>query len=150
MDQKGQNLQAISAPEQKTRVQSQNWPCMWCDITTHTKRECSKLDEAVKKGLVKFVGEVGMKKIVFPDNDDPIPFNNNKGGMNALAERRAGKRSADEASSSFADANVFHFEADPVESLLVFKKQLVDKVREKTGWDVPVLISSITMEVGVA
>ncbi|CAM6097340.1 unnamed protein product [Calypogeia fissa] len=153
MDQKGQ-LQAISAPEQKTRVQSQNWPCMWCDITTHTKRECSELDEVVKKGLVKFVGEVGMKKIAFPDNDEPIPFNNNKGGMKALAERRASKRSADEASSCFADAsadaNVFHFEADPMESLLVFKKQLADKVREKTGWDVPVLISSITVEVDAA
>ncbi|CAM6082167.1 unnamed protein product [Calypogeia fissa] len=120
---------------------------MWCDNTTHTKRECFELDEAVKKGLVKFVGEVGMKKIAFPDNEEPIPFNNNKGGMKALAARRAGKRSVDEA---FANANIFHFEADPVEIFLVFKKQLADKVREKTGWDVPVLISSITVEVGAA
>ncbi|CAM6128800.1 unnamed protein product [Calypogeia fissa] len=72
-----------------------------------------------------------MKKIAFPDNDEPIPFNNNKGGMKALVERRAGKRSVDKASTSFADANVFHFEADPMESLLVFKKHLADKVGEE-------------------
>ncbi|CAM6127397.1 unnamed protein product [Calypogeia fissa] len=127
---------------------------MWCDNTEHARRECTnwctELDEAVKKGLIKFVGEVGMKKIAFPNNDEPIPLNNNKGGMKALAERRVGKRSV-EASTSHVDANVYHLEADdPEVGSVTFKRQLADKIREKTGWDVPVLISSIIMEVDAA
>ncbi|CAM6101892.1 unnamed protein product [Calypogeia fissa] len=122
---------------------------MWCDNTAHTKRECAELDEAVKKGLVKFVGEVGMKKIAFPDNEEPILFNNNKGGMKALAERRAGKRPA-EASTSQAEANMFHLEVEPEFGSMEYKKQLADRIREKSGWDAPVLLSSITVEVGAA
>ncbi|CAM6089384.1 unnamed protein product [Calypogeia fissa] len=91
-----------------------------------------------------------MKKIAFPDNEEPIPFNNNKGGMKALAEKQAGKRSA-EASTSHAKANVFHMEAaEPEVGSWEFKKRLADKVREKTEWESPMLISSITVEVGAA
>ncbi|CAM6121402.1 unnamed protein product [Calypogeia fissa] len=101
---------------------------MWCDSTVHNRRECPELDEAVKKGLVKFVGKVGMKKIAYPNNKEPIPFNNNKGGMKALAERRAGKRSV-EASTSYEEVNVYNLEAEePEVGLVTFKKQLADKV----------------------
>ncbi|CAM6094455.1 unnamed protein product [Calypogeia fissa] len=141
--------QAVAAPEAKGQSLNTSWPCMWCDSTAHTKRECTELDEAVKKGLVKFVGEVGMKKIAFPDNEEPIPFNHNKGGMKALAERRAGKRPA-EASTSQAEANVFYSEVEPKFGSIAYKKQLADRIREKSGWDAPVLFSSITMEVGAA
>ncbi|CAM6105452.1 unnamed protein product [Calypogeia fissa] len=140
--------QAVAAPKAKGRSSNTSWPCMWCDSTAHTKRECTELDEAVKKGLVKFVGEVGMKKIAFPDNDEPIPFNNNIGGMKALAERRAGKRPAAEASTSQAEAN--DLEVEPEFGSLAYKRQLVDKIWEKSGWDALMLLSSITVEVGVA
>ncbi|CAM6092803.1 unnamed protein product [Calypogeia fissa] len=101
---------------------------MWCDNTEHSKQKCTEVDKAVKKGLVKFVREVGMKKIAFPDNDEQIPFNNNKGGMKALAERRVGKRSV-EASTSHAEANVYNLEVDaPEAGSMTFKKQLADKV----------------------
>ncbi|CAM6120884.1 unnamed protein product [Calypogeia fissa] len=69
----------------------------------------------MKKGLVKFVGEVGMKKIAYLDNKEPIPFNNNKGGMKALAKRWAGRRSV-EASTSHVEAIVFHLEAKELEA----------------------------------
>ncbi|CAM6102820.1 unnamed protein product [Calypogeia fissa] len=123
---------------------------MWCDNTDHNKRQCPELDEAVKKGLVKFVGEVGMKKISYPNNEEPIPFNKNKGGMKALAERRVGKRSV-EASTSHAEANVYHLEEDkPEVGSMAFKRQLANKVCERIEWDVLVLISSIIVDVGVA
>ncbi|CAM6083453.1 unnamed protein product [Calypogeia fissa] len=123
---------------------------MWCDSTDHNKRECPELDEAVKKGLVKFVREVGMKKIAYPDYEEPIPFNNNKDGMKALAERRARKRSV-EASTSHLEANVYHLEADePEVGSMAFKRQLADKVHEKTGLNILVLISSIIVEVSTA
>ncbi|CAM6122707.1 unnamed protein product [Calypogeia fissa] len=70
--------------------------------------------------------------------------------MKAFAERQVGKRSA-KASTSHVQVNVYHLEVDePEVGSMVFKRQLADKVRDRTGWDVLVLISSITMEVGAA
>ncbi|CAM6114259.1 unnamed protein product [Calypogeia fissa] len=69
--------------------------------------------------------------------------------MKALAERRAGKRSV-KASTSQVEANVFHLEVEPKFGSMAYKKQLADRIQEKSGWDAPVFFVSIIVEVGAA
>lgn len=88
---------------------------MWCDSEDHEKRECPDLKEAVTNGLIKFTGEAGAKKISYVDNDEPIPFNTNRGGMKALAEKRSGKRV--DVGTFHADASVYSISATNVQTV---------------------------------
>ncbi|CAM6082456.1 unnamed protein product [Calypogeia fissa] len=127
--------------------QNQNWRCMWCDSEDHTKRECQELTEAARSKLIKFVGEPGMKKIPYYDTEEPIPLNTNRGGMKALVEKRI--KEQEDASAAFAEANVYSLGGQRMEEGFseAQNKQLAEEMRQRTGWDDPVFISSITARV---
>jgi hypothetical protein len=123
--------------------------CMWCDSPDHTKRECEELSTALSNKWVKFVGEVGMKKIAYYDTGESVPLNNNKGGMKVLVEKHLREKGVEMRATTF-EPNVFNLtrveeQRDLGEST---KKRLAEEVRRKSGWDAPVLITSITAEVG--
>ncbi|CAM6090583.1 unnamed protein product [Calypogeia fissa] len=123
--------------------QNQNWRCMWCDSEDHTKRECQELMEAARSKMIKFVGELGMKKIAYYDTEEPIPLNT-RGGMKALVEKRI--KEQEDVSAAFAEANVYSLGGQQMEEGLseAQKKRLAEEMQQRTGWDDPVFISPIT------
>jgi Protein of unknown function (DUF4100) len=127
--------------------------CMWCDSKDHGKRDCQELSVALRSQWVKFVGEPGMKKIAFYDTGEPVPLNNNKGGMKALVEKHIKEREVKMAAAVF-EPNVFtHALSDGKNKNSLDeadKRRLAEHIRRKSGWDAPVLITSITAEVGAA
>ncbi|CAM6115577.1 unnamed protein product [Calypogeia fissa] len=124
-----------------------NWPCMWCDSKDHDKRDCQDLSEALKKQWVKFSGEPGRKKIVYYDSGEAVPLNNGKGGMKALVEKRLGEEEVQMAAAAF-EPWVFSLERKGNAMDEAAKERFVACIRSQTKWDVPVLITPITADVG--
>lgn len=129
------------------------WPCMWCDSNEHDKRNCQDLFEALKKQWVKYTGEPGKRKIAYYDSGEAVPLNNGKGGMKALVEKRFGEGEVQMAAAAF-EPWVFSLEgkgntiAQPCKMNEVAKEKFATHIRSQTKWNVPVLITPITAEVG--
>lgn len=106
---------------------------------------------ALRSQSIKFVGEPEMKKIAFYDTGEPVPLNNNKGGMKVVVEKHVKEREAEMAAPAF-EPNVFTntlWDEKPWKKLgEADKKRLAEQIRKKSGWDAPLLITSITAEVG--
>ena len=148
----GQQVTQEESLERGSSSKSRLYGCMWCDSKDHAKRDCLELSMALRNQWVKYVGEPGMKKIGFYDTGEPVPLNSNRGGMKVLVEKHLKEREATMAAAAF-EPNVFNAQNDTrYEKKLedVEKKRLAESIRQKTGWDVPVLITSITAEVGAA
>jgi hypothetical protein len=132
----------------KATPTTRTWNCMWCDSKDHRRNDCAELSAALKNRLVKYVGEVGQKKLAFYNTEELIPLNNNRGGMRVLVERKLSKEGAS-AATTIEEPNVFAA-ACVSEKMLddVGKKRLANYIRQQTGWDAPVWIAPITAEVG--
>jgi hypothetical protein len=128
-----------------------NWPCMWCDSKDHDKRNCQDLTEALKKQWVKYSGEPGKRKIAYYDSGEAVPLNNGNGGMKALVEKHMTEGEVQMAAAAF-EPWVFSLESTNNQHKMdeVAKKKFAAELRGQTRWDVPVLITPITAEVGAA
>jgi hypothetical protein len=129
-----------------------SYNCIWCDSTNHARKDCVELTDALRRSVVKYVGEVGNKKLVFADTEELIPPNYNKGGMKVLLEKHLGKRGVDTSIAEF-ETNVYNLVGErqiSIDQDEVQKKRLAEQVRRKSGWNDPVVITAITAEVGAA
>jgi hypothetical protein len=147
---------SIQALEEKNRGGtsqaglSKIWNCLWCDSKEHHRRDCVELSEALRLRRVKFVEG----KISFFDSGEPVPMNVNRGGMKLLVEQRL-REQVTNAAATYGDPSVFalqvHRQLPSVDHLdVVEKKRLAECVRQRSGWSEPVLVNSITAEVGAA
>jgi hypothetical protein len=145
---------SIQALESKGRggpsqpAQAKSWNCLWCDSKEHHRRDCTELTEALRLRHVKFVEG----KISFSDSGEAVPMNVNRGGMKQLVEQRMREQVA-RAAATYGDPTVcliqVHKEFPSTDHLGdVEKKRIADTIRKKSGWNEPVLINSITAEVG--
>jgi hypothetical protein len=75
--------------------------CIWCDSTSHARKDCVELADALRRALVKYVGEMGSKKLAFADTEELIPPNYNRGGMKVLLEKHLSKRQVDSSIAEF-------------------------------------------------
>ena len=101
---------------------------------------------------MKFVGEPGSKKLAYGDTKESIPLNYNRRGMKVLLEKHLGNREIDAAAASFG-TNVFNLTGESRSSRAldpVQKKRLAEQIWRKSGWNEPVVITAITVEVGAA
>ena len=126
------------------------WNCLWCDSKEHHRRDCTELSEALRLRRVKFVEG----KISFFDSGEPVPMNVSRGGMKLLVEQRL-REQVTNAATTYGDPSVFAIQVQkPLPSVdhldVIEKKRLAEYVRQKSGWSEPVLVNSITAEVGAA
>jgi hypothetical protein len=129
-----------------------SYNCIWCDSTSHARKDCVELTEALRKALVRYVGEVGSKKLAFADTEELIPPNYNRGGMKVLLEKHLSKRQVDSSAAEF-ETNVYNLVGEKQISKdldEVQKKRLAEQIRRKSGWNDPVVITAITAEAGAA
>jgi hypothetical protein len=94
-------------------------------------------------------------KIAYFDSRELVPLNISRGGMKVLVEQKLREKVAN-VSTLYGDPSVFCLQISRqdkpfVENIgEVEKKRLVEIVRRKSGWDDPVLVNSITAQIGVA
>jgi hypothetical protein len=106
-----------------------SYNCIWCDSTNHARKDCMELTNALRKSVVKYVGEVGNKKLAFTDTK-LIPPNYNRGGMKILLVKYLGKRDVDTSVTEF-EINVYNLVGERQISIdldEVQKKRLVEQV----------------------
>jgi hypothetical protein len=129
-----------------------SYNCIWCDSTNHARKDCVELMDALRRSVVKYVGEVDNKKLAFVDTEELIPPNYNRGGMKILLEKHLGKKDVDTCVTEF-ETNVYNLVGEKQISIdldEVQKKRLAEQVRQKSGWNDPVVITTIIAEVGAA
>ncbi|CAM6086210.1 unnamed protein product [Calypogeia fissa] len=95
-----------------------------------------------------------MKRLVFVESNEQVPTNKGKGGMRALVEEKVRtEKGKAKASSSSVDPRVYAFNLSRVASSEleeVEKKRLAATIREKTGWNTPVLVNPYAVQVGAS
>jgi hypothetical protein len=83
-----------------------SYNCIWCDSTNHARKDCEELTDALRRSVVKYIEEVGNKKLAFADTKELIPPNYNRGGMKILLEKHLGKTDVDTSVTEF-ETNVY-------------------------------------------
>ncbi|CAM6096662.1 unnamed protein product [Calypogeia fissa] len=122
--------------------------CMWCDSKEHSKRDYQDLREALDGQHVKYVGELGKRRLAHFDTGEEIHVNFGRGGMKALVDRR---RELGKVRVGMAGYRPFTLvsereerERDMREEGLceeIAGRRYAEFVRRQSGWDVPVLIA---------
>ena len=126
------------------------WNCLWCDSKEHQRRDCKELNEALRLHHVKFVEG----KIAYYDSGEIVPMNVARGGMKVLVEQKMREKVA-KVATTYCDPNVFCFQVSQQSFSIehfddIEKKRIAAMVRKKSGWEDPVLVNSITAQVGAA
>jgi hypothetical protein len=109
--------------------------CICCDSTSHVRKDCVELTEALRKALIRYVGEVGSKKLAFADIKELIPPNYNRGGMKVLLEKHLRKRQVDTSAAEF-ETNMYNLVGEKQISKdldEVQKKRLAEQIQRKSG-----------------